>query len=242
MENGFDAIATGHYAKILEKNGRFFVGMADDRSKDQSYMLYRLPQQILEKLLLPMGNIIKKEAKEDGARRGLLAADRKESQEICFVKNEDYADYIERVCGPSPCGDFVDEEGRVLGKHRGVIRYTVGQRKGLGISAASRLFVQDIDIASNRILLSGRAPKCHGFVLESPVFSGLLPEEVTESRELSVRVRYTAPLTKAFVSQENGVLRCTFLEETHCAVTPGQSAVFYVSDHVAFGGIITKLL
>lgn len=242
MAHGFDAIATGHYARIVEENGRFFVAMASDKTKDQSYMLYRLPQQILGKMLFPMGNIIKKEAKADGARRGLLAAEREESQEICFVRDENYADYIERLHGPSPEGEFVDEEGSVLGRHRGIIRYTIGQRKGLGVSAASRLFVQEINVASNQITLSKDAPRCQGFLLDSPVFSGMTLEEALASEGLRVRVRYTAPLVAARVISENGMLRCILDEENKCALTPGQSAVFYFGDRVAFGGIIRKVL
>ena len=242
MTHGFDCIATGHYANIVEENGRFSVACARDTSKDQSYMLYRLPQEILAKLLLPMGNIIKKEAKEDGAKRGLRAAERAESQEICFVRDESYAEYIERVRGASPVGDFVDEQGSVLGKHQGVIRYTVGQRKGLGVSAASRLFVQEIDVASNKIILSDQAPKCTGFLMDAPVFSGLTMEEALASDALRVRVRYTAPMARARITTENGVLKCVLLEETRCAVTPGQSAVFYVDSRVVFGGVIKKLL
>ncbi len=242
MQNGFDRIATGHYAKITGEKGKLCIALAEDPLKDQSYMLYRLPQDILEKLVLPMGNIIKKEAKEAARHRGLLAAERAESQEICFVKGEDYAEYIERVRGPVPCGDFVDEKGSVLGRHRGIIRYTVGQRKGLGVSAASRLFVQDIDTVSNKILLSDRAPKCQGFLLESHVCSGMSLEEATASDALKVRVRYTAPMTAARLTLENGELRCTLAEETRCAVTPGQSAVFYCEGRIALGGIISKLL
>ena len=205
-------------------------------------MLYRLPEKILAKLMLPMGNIIKKEAKEEGRAIGLSAADREESQEICFVRNESYADFIERRCGKTPPGDFVSEDGRVLGKHNGILRYTVGQRKGLGISAASRLFIHHIDKEENKIYLSERMPDTRIFVLEDAVFSGLTKEEALNSDSLLVRVRYSAPMVKVRVWEKDGRIFGELTEFSGCAVTPGQSAVFYEKDKIAFGGIIESTL
>lgn len=239
--NGFDKIATGHYAQICRKDGRIAIASAVDRTKDQSYMLYRLAPDILEMLALPMGNIIKKEAKMSQAAEGLLAVEREESQEICFVKGESYTDFIEKRCGTLPTGHFVSSTGEILGEHRGIVHYTVGQRKGLGVSAATRLFVKEIDLATGDILLVDTAPKARRFSLEKTVFSGSTREEVLEKECFFVRVRYTAPLASARIWEENGELWCELLEETRAAVTPGQSAVFYFDDMVAFGGVITKL-
>lgn len=240
MAHNFDRIATGHYARTAEKNGRFFVASAADVSKDQSYMLYRVPGEILEKLLLPMGNIIKKEAKEEGIHRNLVAADREESQDICFIKNECHADYIQRRHGMFPHGEFVNESGEVLGEHRGIIRYTVGQRKGLGVAASSRLFVTKIDTVNNRIVLSDVAPDSRGFYLKDVVFSGMTEEEALASVTLKVRVRYSARAVPAVLSIKNGELFATLSERAGGVVTPGQSAVFYDGGQVALGGIIEK--
>ena len=238
--HGFDKIATGHYARIAEKDGALSVAVAADLSKDQSYMLYRLPKEILEKMIFPMGNIIKKEAKEEGVRRFLAAAEREESQDICFVKGESHAEFIERRRGVFPVGDFVDEDGTVLGRHSGVIRYTVGQRKGLGVSAKTRLFVKEIDPIAHKITLADHSPDYRKFRLENTVFSGMTQDEALKTEGIKVRVRYSAPMVPVQLAFENDCLYATLLEGAGCAVTPGQSAVFYDGDRVAFGGIIEK--
>lgn len=236
--HGFDKIATGHYARIVEVDGCISVATAADSTKDQSYMLYRLPSEILRMLLLPMGNIIKKEAKSEGKRHLLVAAEREESQDICFVKGENHADYIERRRGAFPHGDFVNREGAVLGRHLGIIRYTVGQRKGLGVSGKTRLFISMIDSEANRIVLSDRAPRCNSFFLRDAVFSGLTQEAALASDRLKVRVRYTSPMVSARLSLEKEGLKVMLGEEIGCTVSPGQSAVFYLEDRVVCGGII----
>lgn len=238
MAQGFDRVATGHYANVVRKNGRLTVAVAKDHAKDQSYMLYRLPEEILENLLLPMGAIIKKEAKKDETCLSIGAVEREESQDICFIKGEGHAEYIERRRGALVHGDFVSESGEVLGHHRGIVRYTVGQRKGLGVSAASRLFVKEIDPASNRIILSDRAPDHRAFCIKDVVFSGMTKEEALMSTDLRVRVRYSTPAVGASLYLENDRLWVRLAESSRCAVTPGQSAVFYVDDCVVFGGII----
>jgi tRNA-specific 2-thiouridylase len=241
-ENGFDRIATGHYARVAQKNGRYAIEMAKDVTKDQSYMLYRLSEDILAKLILPMGDIIKKEAKREGVALSLAAAERAESQEICFVGEESYADFIERRYGVSPEGDFVSESGEVLGTHHGIIRYTVGQRKGLGVSAESRLFIARIDPVTNRIRLAKTPPDVRAFTLTSPVFSGLSREEALTERSLTVRVRYTATPVPATLDEVNGTLFCTLHGASRTAITAGQSAVFYLDGRVALGGIIAETL
>ena len=242
MKRGFDLIATGHYAKIERIDGRYAVRMGSDRSKDQSYMLYRLPQQILERLIFPIGTLVKKEIKKTAAEEGIEAAYREESQEICFVKNESYAEYIERACGKAREGDFVDEKGSVLGRHKGIVHYTVGQRKGLGVSAPSRLFVQKIDVDENKITLSDTPRKAKAFRTSGVVFSGLSREEALKRTDLTVQVRYQSRMHKAVVREaENEDLVAEIAEEA-IAVTPGQSAVFYLDDVVAFGGFIEEML
>ncbi|MBO5756007.1 MAG: tRNA 2-thiouridine(34) synthase MnmA, partial [Clostridia bacterium] len=190
-------IATGHYAKVAAVNGRYAVCRAADSRKDQSYMLYRLSQDILSALLLPLGDSIKTEIVDEARRLRLTVAERAESQELCFVKGESYADYIDRIYGEAPEGDFVDEEGRVLGRHKGVVHYTVGQRKGLGISAAGRLFVKEINVSEHKIVLSDSKVLKRELLLTSPVFSGIAPEDLEKEEDLYVKLRYTATPVKA---------------------------------------------
>ena len=239
MANGFDRIATGHYAKVVEQEGRYAVAMAKDTAKDQSYMLYRLPQEILKKLIFPLSDIVKKDARADAMEKDFVASDREESQEICFVRGESYADYIARRCGEAPEGDFIDTNGNLLGKHKGIIHYTVGQRKGLGISAKTRLFIQKIDLPNNAIILSDCMPQVKQFSLADTCNMG---RTVCEGGQmLLMRARYSAPLTPAYVWKENGVWQVR-IEKSTCAITPGQSAVFYRESTVVFGGIIDQII
>lgn len=243
--HGFDKIATGHYASIGAINYadgiRYAVKYSADEKKDQTYMLWRLPQDILSMLIFPLSDIKKEDIRRDSKKRGLFAADRGDSQEICFIPDGDYASYIENRIGKFPEGDFVDSEGRVLGKHNGLIRYTVGQRKGLGIALGSRAFVTDIDKITNKITLSTKPKYPSSFFVESLVFSGI-PEPIPGTElSLSVKVRYTAPRVRARVVFCEGDTAEVYLSEGGRALTLGQSAVFYEGDTVAFGGIISGL-
>lgn len=234
---GIPFIATGHYARVEAVDGRYAIARAADGQKDQSYMLYRLPQDVLSALLLPLGDVCKTRVVEEARRLRLSVAEREESQEICFVKGESYAEYIERTVGKAPEGDFVDESGNVLGRHKGIVHYTVGQRKGLGVSAAARLFIKEINVENNTIVLSSAKALKRQFVLTSPVFSGIREEELENERGLCVQLRYTATPVSAVARQENGRISVT-MEGEAPFVTPGQSAVFYKDDMVAFGGVI----
>ena len=245
-ENGFDKIATGHYARIEEvktaKGNRFALKYSLDERKDQTYMLWRLPQDILSMLILPLSDLKKEEIRRDSQERGLFAADRADSQEICFIPDGDYASYIENRVGEFPEGDFVDSDGNILGKHNGFIRYTVGQRKGLGIALGSRAFVTEINPETNRIVLSTSPEYPQNFVLSGAVFQGMTEPAPGTEIELGVKIRYTAPRTLArvtFLGSGNAVVQ---LSENKRALTPGQSAVFYDGDLLLFGGFITTLL
>lgn len=130
IERGFDAIATGHYARVERLNGRYTLAIPEDERKEQTYMLYRLPQNILSRLILPLSEGKKTNIRIIAKEQGISAANREDSQEICFLPNGGHTDYIESVAGKSVEGNFVDENGRVLGRHKGIIHYTVGQRKG----------------------------------------------------------------------------------------------------------------
>lgn len=242
-ENGFDRIATGHYAgikKIRDEKGEFYaISRGTDSKKDQTYMLWRLDQNILSKLLLPLEKLQKTEIRERTREGGLSAAERKDSQEICFLPNGDYAEYIESVAGKSERGNFVDESGKILGEHKGIIHYTIGQRRGLGISSSSRIFVTDINPKTNTVTLSNNDSHASYVKISGIVYSGMRAPESTLERTLSVKLRYAAPPVSArVVFRENEAE--IFLDTPQRAVTPGQSAVIYDGDLLVAGGFIDK--
>lgn len=237
--NGFDKIATGHYARVVNIGDRYAVASATDTSKDQSYMLYRLPQKVLAKLILPLSEEDKRNVRRDAGEAGVSASEKKDSQEICFLPDVSYIDYIEARVGKCPEGDFVSPDGQVLGKHKGIIRYTVGQRKGLGISLGERVFVTDISPESNTVTLSPKMIGRKEIEITNIVYSGL--DEKTEpfSKNLAVKLRYTAPKIPVTVRHtEEGKTLLSF--DTEVIAAPGQSAVIYDGNTVMLGGYISK--
>ena len=242
MEHGFDCISTGHYARIEKisdgNDTRFAVKRALDDKKDQSYMLYRLGQDVLSRLLFPLGDFTKEEVRVYAAEQGISAANKKDSQEICFLPDGNYADYIEMKAGRCPEGDFIDTDGRVLGRHKGIIRYTVGQRKGLGISLGERAFVTEIDPIKNTVTLSPTLTgKCE-VDISGVVYSGLSRPADGTSLHLKAKLRYTAPLMDCIAELHGDSATLRFEQEVKAA--PGQSAVLYSGDTIAFGGIIDR--
>ena len=236
-KNGFNMIATGHYAHIVSLDGRITLACASDAKKDQTYMLYRLPSNILSRLVLPLANIKKEDAREMLRVAGCNFADKADSQEICFLPDGNYADFVRSVRGDFPHGSFVSEGGEVLGEHRGIVNYTVGQRKGLGIALGERMFVTEIDPVKNTVTL---APKMSGkieLLIDKAVFSGV-DKSSLDDVEVLVKVRYTAPLVPARASaQDDGKVLIKTSEPVKAA--PGQSAVAYDrTGRVLFGGFI----
>ena len=244
IANGFDKIATGHYARIVTRsndgNERYAVARAKDISKDQTYMLYRLSQQVLGYLYLPLADEIKSEAKRLAHLAGIGEQGQKESQEICFIPDNDYRAYIESRVGKFPEGNFIDGHGRLLGTHKGIIAYTVGQRKGLGISLGERAFVSRIDPTDNTITLSIGVSNVVSVTISSVVFSGLYPMMSGDSVNITAKVRYQArPVAATARCLSEDSIQIVF-DEPISAVAPGQSLVAYEGDTVLFGGFIEE--
>ena len=240
-ELGFDAIATGHYARIRSLSGRPTVAVAADPKKDQSYMLYRLPHDVLSKLILPLAELSKPEIRAYAASVGIPVADKADSLEICFIPDGNHAAYIESVAGKSVEGDFVDENGKVIGRHLGITRYTVGQRKGLGVALGLRAFITDINPENNRITLSTSPKKSSVIRISDTVFSGVASLDDIADDDLFVKVRYAAPPVCArAVRLDDG--RIELRLATPVTAAPGQSAVAYdASGSLLFGGFIDRV-
>ena len=247
MSHGFDRIATGHYARIRlirdEWGERHAIEMTDNK-KDQSYMLYRLPECILQRLVFPLSDVSKEDAREGARREGLAVSDKKDSMEICFLPDGKHYEYVEGVIGDRLLGNFVTPDGVKLGSHEGICRYTVGQRKGLGISLGERAFVTDIDPVTCNITLSDSFAGRSSTVLSNVVFSGISLEEIAKMQDakddkypFKVKIRYTAPMADCAVSLlENGDVKLDF--PCDLRIAKGQSAVVYRDGIVMLGGII----
>ncbi len=239
---GARGVATGHYARIENdaRSGERRLCRGRDSQKDQSYFLFRLGPEQLRHTLFPLGELTKSEVREKARALGLATAERSESQEICFAADADYARVVEEIrAGGLPGeGEIVDREGVVLGRHAGVHRFTVGQRRGLGVGGTRRLYVTGVDAARNRVVVGGLDELfCAGAEIEGVSWvSGRPPP--SPARAL-VRVRYRHPGAPARLEiQGNGELRAYFDEPVR-AVAPGQAAVFYDGDVVLGGGWIS---
>jgi tRNA (5-methylaminomethyl-2-thiouridylate)-methyltransferase len=245
---GAKYISTGHYGRIAkdEINDLYFVRMGASYKKDQSYMLYRLGQDILSRIRFPIGGIEDKDNTRSIARKHhMFNADASDSQEICFVSSESggYVKYIENLGFHAEKGNFVDRNGKVLGKHSGLINYTIGQRKGLGITFGRPAFVTAIDPQSNTVTL-GRNDE----LFEREIFSkdnffaatsgSEIPEIYGKNPRVMAKIRYAAKPSPATVSQTEDGRLLTLFDEPQRAATPGQSVVFYIDDMVIGGGFI----
>ncbi len=233
-----DLVATGHYADIVRcDNGRFSVRTAKAARKDQSYMLWMLTQEQLSKTRMPLCDMAKEEVRSIAASIGLEVADKPDSQEICFVPDDDHARFIEEETGTgSEEGNFVDESGNVLGRHKGIIRYTVGQRKGLGIAFGVPMFVKRIDAKQNEVVLAEDAALYERVVICRDVnFMSIPCIEEGSSIECRAKIRYHHTAAPAEACMENGMLKIVFHEPVRAAA-PGQSAVLYDSDGCVIGG------
>ena len=239
---GYDYVATGHYARISQENGKYVLKKALDPSKDQSYVLYAMDQEQLAHTLFPLGELSKQETRKIAEESGFINADKPDSQDICFVPDGDYARVIELRTGKkAEPGNFVDSKGNVLGQHQGIIRYTIGQHRGLGLHLPDKHYVTEIRAKDNTVVLG---PYEELFRKEIRVgefhwISGEIPAEAVPCK---VKIRYRQPEQPACVYPEaDGGARIVFSEPQRAA-TPGQAAVAYDGDTVLGGGVITELM
>ncbi len=240
----YDYIVTGHYARVEydEEKNRYLLKKAVDDTKDQSYVLYMLTQEQLARISLPLGGLRKTEVREIAEKHGFVNARKHDSQDICFVPDGDYAKFIEQYTGrKSIPGDFVDTEGNILGKHKGIIHYTLGQRRGLGIPAASRLYVCDISPKTNQVVLGNNEDLFHSELTATKV-NLISCESLKEPMRLKAKIRYRHPEQEAVAWQtEDGVLHVRF-DKPQRAITRGQAVVLYDGDIVVGGGVIENCI
>ncbi|MBR6728667.1 MAG: tRNA 2-thiouridine(34) synthase MnmA [Clostridia bacterium] len=242
MEMGQDYLVTGHYARVERvcSSGRFLLKRAKDPAKDQSYMLCLLKQEQLSRALFPLGEFSKSEIRAMARKIGLATAENPDSQDICFVPDGDYAHFLEERRGAGyPVGSFVDEKGAVLGEHKGLIRYTVGQRKGLGIALGHPAFVLAKDAAQNRVIL-GEESRLFSTRIRARDVNWIACEQPPEGLRVTAKTRYSQKESEAVLHLlENGEVLAEF-KEPQRAAAPGQAMVFYDGDVVVGGGIITN--
>ncbi len=239
-----DYIATGHYVQrsFDEQSGRWLLTKGLDATKDQSYVLYGMTQSQLAQSLFPVGGYSKREIREKAVQLGLEVANKPDSQEICFVPDQDYARFIqEYVPGQIRPGQIVDTSGKVLGEHAGIIHYTVGQRKGLGIAAPEPLYVVAIDSEKDQVVV-GKATEVFFGGLITETLNWIAFESLETELLVEVKIRYAAkPVLAVIKPLVNGTVRVVF-NEPQRAVTPGQAVVFYQGEVVLGGGIIRESL
>ncbi|MBQ6893006.1 MAG: tRNA 2-thiouridine(34) synthase MnmA [Clostridia bacterium] len=236
---GIKKIATGHYARVEfdNKSGRYIIKKGADTSKDQSYMLAQLTQEQLSRILFPLGTLTKNEIRNIAADGGLAVAHKKDSQDICFIPDGDYVSFIEGCTKKNyPAGDFTDINGNVLGKHSGLIRYTTGQRKGLGIALGAPMYVVQKDVENNRVVLGTNEQLFSSECIVKDV-NAIALEAFTEPMRAEVKVRYSHLSSPAWLYPKDGKLRVVF-DIPQRAITRGQTAAFYDGDILLGGGKI----
>ena len=234
-----DKIASGHYA-IIEKdtNGRFLLKKGKDKTKDQAYVLWQLSQQQLSKILLPLGEFLKSEVKDIAVEMGFVSSRKKESQDICFIPDGDYVSFISRfrTMDFEP-GNFVDENGNILGRHLGAVKYTIGQRKGLGISLGKPMYVFGKNMADNTVSLADEE-LLFKKELNAAEINFIAFDKLNSPITVEAKIRYSHKTAKARLEQTSESTFHLEFDEAQRAITPGQSVVLYDGDVVLGGGII----
>lgn len=233
---GFDFLATGHYAEIERNNGKSVLKKARDETKDQSYFLYPIKKEELESVIFPLGKYTKGQVREIAHGMNLPVADKPESQDICFIQ-DDYRQFVSDRIANCQAGDIVDKKGNILGEHRGIFAYTIGQRRKLGLHSSEPLYVISIDAKRNRIMVGKR---------EDLYAQGLMSREINLlvdklPGEAHTKIRYRHKEAESFLHHEKDRIRVIF-KEKQPAVTPGQSTVFYKDDLLLGGGVIDEVI
>ena len=237
-ELGCTHLATGHYAQIVRQDGLFCLKKAADGTKDQSYVLYFLTQEQLAHTLFPLGGLTKAQVREIARQQGFVSAKKPDSQDICFVPDGDYGAFLERYTGKQYApGDFINREGRVLGRHRGAVRYTLGQRKGLGIPAETRLYVTGKDMVKNTVTLGGNDELfTQTLTADDLHLTGAV--SLTDGMALTAKVRYRQQEQPCRVWRTGPAEIRVEFEKPQRAVTAGQAVVLYDGDTVVGGATI----
>ncbi|MGN0348347.1 MAG: tRNA 2-thiouridine(34) synthase MnmA [Roseburia sp.] len=239
---GADYIATGHYAQVKQlSSGRYAICNSVSAKKDQTYALYNLTQEQLAHTLMPVGAYTKEEIRAIAEKIGLTVAHKKDSQEICFIPDNDYAGFIDRECGEKtpPPGNFISISGEILGQHKGITHYTIGQRKGLGVALGKPMFVTEIRPETNEVVLGDNANVFRSCLYANRLNFMSLPD-IREDVYLKAKIRYSdegAMCTVKRVGEDE--ICCEFIEPVR-AVTPGQAVVLYDGNYVAGGGVIVR--
>jgi len=239
---GAEYVATGHYARIGYDNklGRHTLSKGVDHTKDQSYALYHLNQDTLKHFLMPLGDYTKVKTRELAAEFGLSVANKPDSQEICFVPNDDYKSFLtEKSPAALKPGYIVDTQGNILGKHQGLPLYTIGQRKGLGIATGKPLYVVELNLESNQVVV-GQGQDIFASELIAGDLNFITIDRLEDSMTVSAKIRYGSREGVAVVTPLSGGMVNVKFSEPQRAITPGQSVVFYDGDLVIGGGIIIK--
>ncbi|MBM4432972.1 MAG: tRNA 2-thiouridine(34) synthase MnmA [Chloroflexi bacterium] len=243
-ELGADFIATGHYARVEkdESSGRYLLKKGLDRHKDQSYVLYSLTQEQLSHILFPVGNLTKQRVREIARELSLHVATKRESQEICFIPDDDYPKFVKEYIPQTVIsGKIVNEQGAVLGEHLGIPFYTIGQRKGLGISAEEPLYVIAIEPERN-VIVVGSKEKVYGDELVASRLNWIAIAELKQPIAVKAKIRYLHQEAEAeVIPLDKERVRVKF-NEPQMAITPGQAVVFYEGDTVIGGGTIERTL
>ena len=236
-KNGFSFAATGHYCGTGYEDGRYFIKCAADTKKDQSYVLWGLTQDQLSILRFPLYSMSKNEIRQIASAEGLSAADRADSQEICFIPDGGHASFIEKRRGAFPEGDFIDTDGKKVGRHLGLHRYTIGQRKRLGISLGRPVYVTHIDKTANTVTVADAGEEYFSEMAVGGLnYQAAIPAEGAVF-DAHVKVRYAAPAAPVSVEIRKDVAYAKFSAPLR-AITPGQCAVFYCGGRILFGGTI----
>jgi tRNA-specific 2-thiouridylase len=241
---GCDKIVTGHYARVRydENSGRYLLCKALDASKDQSYVLYCLTQEQLSHTLLPLGELTKEQVRAIAQEQGFVNARKKDSQDICFIPDGDYVAFMEHYTGKTYApGSFLDEQGNVVGCHRGAVCYTLGQRKGLGLAMGQPVYVCGKDMQANTVTV-GPNTSLFATTLLAENFNWISVPGLAEPMEVTARARYNQKEQPATLyPEENGLVKVVF-HQPQRAMTPGQAVVIYDGDVVVGGGTIKEVM